>query len=83
MIEGAVTPRGRVVAILAAGRKTRRDVWGIVRIVEIRLVATDAGRIGAGQVVISVHVALLTLQGGVCAGERKAGRGVIETRVSP
>ena len=46
-------------------------------------VATDAGGVGRGQFIVSIHMALLALQGDVRAGQGKARRGVIERGVGP
>jgi len=74
MIERTVAPRSRVVAILAGRREACGKVRRIRRAVEIILMTTDAGRVGACQVVVPVKVALRTLQGSMCAGEREPCR---------
>ena len=62
MVEGRSRPACRVVADGAVRGESRRHVAGVIGVVEIRLVATEAGRIGAGQVVVIVDVALLAGQ---------------------
>ena len=42
--------------------------------------AADAGRVRAGQVVVSVDVALRALHAGVRARQREAGRRVVKVR---
>ena len=83
VIEGRITPRRRVVALLACRREVRLYVIRIRRSVEIRLVAADACGVGTGQVVIVVHVALRASHGRVSARQRETGRRVIERRVIP
>ena len=67
-------------ALLAGLRESRLHVIRIGRALEILQVATDAGRIRAGQVVVVVDVALRALHGGVRPGQREARRRVIEGR---
>ena len=83
VIEGCSCPVRRRMAGLAGRREPGRGVRGIIRIVEVGLMAADAGRIRARQVVISVDVALRALQRGVRAGQGEAGRGVIECCIAP
>ena len=83
VIERGVIPRGRVVALGAILRESRVHVVGIGRALEIFQVATDAGCIRVGQVVIAVHVALRALHGGVRSGQRESRGGVIKSRVVP
>jgi len=68
MVEGRARPSGGAVALLARLREARGDVIRIRRALEILQVATDAGRIRAGQVVVIVHMALHALDTRVCAG---------------
>jgi len=58
-------------------------VIGISRALEILQVAACASRVRAGQVVVVVDVALCTLDGRMCAGQREAGSRVIEGRIQP
>ena len=83
VIKRRIAPRGSVVTLLAGGRECSLHVARIVGVVVVVLMATYAGRIGAGQVVISIDVALRALQRGVCAGQRKAGRRVIKASIAP
>ena len=43
----------------------------------------DAYRVGAGQVVVIVNVALCARDGGVCAGQREPDEAMIELGVEP
>ena len=83
MIEGRVQPAGCGVALLTSLRQSRTDMVRTGRALEIFQVAADASRVRAAQVVIPVHVALRALHGCMCAGQREAGRGVIEIRTHP
>ncbi len=56
---------------------------GIRSALEIFQVAADAGSIGAGQVVIAIHVALRALYRGVRSRQGEAGRRVIKGRIVP
>ena len=67
----------------ALGGESRRHVPGIRGAGEVGLVATVTGRVGAGQVVVAVHMALLACQGRVCTSQRKSGGGVIKRRSAP
>ena len=69
--------------LLARLWEVRLHVIRIRGAVEIRQVAADAGRVGAGQVVVVVHMALRALQGGMRPSQREAGGRVIEGRVQP
>ena len=83
VIERRIPPgRGRV-ALLARLREVRLHVIGVRGAVEVGQVAADAGRVGAGQVVVVVHMALRALQGGMRPSQREAGGRVIEGRVQP
>jgi len=83
MVKGSARPRRGVVALLARGGEPRLHVVGVGRIVEVRLMAGNASRVGAGQIVVVVNVALRALQRGVRAGQREAGRRVIERGTRP
>ena len=83
VIEGSAAPIRRGVAVLATGRESGRHVRRIRGAVEVGLVATDAGRVGGGEVVIAVDVALRALQRGMRASQREAGRAVIEAGIAP
>jgi hypothetical protein len=75
MIKNTLGPNHRVVAQRAVGRET-----GVIdrcqRIAEICLVASNAGR--AGHAVVVIDVAGSAGHAYVRAGQRKAGRGMIE-----
>ena len=83
VIECCSRPRCGGVALLTRLRESRCHVVRIRRSLEVLQVTTDASRIGAGQVVVAIHVALRALQRRVSAGQRETGRRVIERRVSP
>jgi len=80
MIKNALGPNHRVVAQRAVGRKTSVIDW-CQRSREICLVARNAGR--AGQAVVVIDVAGSAGHAYVRAGQRKAGRGMIECRTRP
>jgi len=83
VIEGRIAPRRGRVTLLARLWEVRLHVIRIGGAVEIGQVAADAGRVGAGQVVVVVHMALRALQGGMRPSQREAGGRVIEGRVQP
>ena len=62
VIEGRRRPIRRAMARLARLRESSRRVWRIISAIEIGQVTTDASRVGAGQVVVAIHVALRALQ---------------------
>ena len=73
VIEFAVGPEHRVVTVLARGWETQLEVVnGSGGRVVVVLVAADASRVRAGQVVVVVDVALAALHGGVRAGQRES-----------
>jgi len=80
MIKNALGPNHRVVAQRAVGRKTSVIDW-CQRSRELCLVARNAGR--AGQAVVVINVAGGAGHAYVRAGQRKAGRGMIECRTRP
>ena len=80
MIKNALGPNHRVVAQRAVGRKTSVIDW-CQRSRESCLVARNAGR--AGQAVVVIDVAGSAGHARVRAGQRKAGRGMIECRTRP
>ena len=45
--------------------------------------ATDAGRIRAGQAVVAIDMALSALQRSVGTRQRPSGRGMVEVRIGP
>jgi len=53
------------------------------RALEILQVTTDARRVGTGQVVVAVYVALCALDRSVRSRKGKAGRGMVEIRARP
>lgn len=65
VIKGSVQPVRRAVARLASAGEAGRSMRRIVGAVVVVLMATDAGGVRAGQVVVTVNVTLLALQGGV------------------
>ncbi len=82
MVELAVGPQHRVVALFASVRKSRmRNRRSGPR--EIFLMARNTGR--AGQVVIVVHVAVAALawRNRMCATQRESNRTVIELGIQP
>ena len=82
VIECRVGPRRCVMTLLASGREARvRYRRG--RVVEIGLVATDAGRIGDVVVVVDVAIGACARRHRVGSGERKSRLGVIESRWLP
>ena len=83
MIEGGRRPGGRRVALLASLREARGNVIRIRRALEILQVAADTSRIGAGQVVVAIHMALRALHAAVCAAQREARGRVIEGGARP
>jgi hypothetical protein len=62
VIERRGGPIGRAMAGLACLWESGRRVWWVISAVEVRQVTTDAGRVGACQAVIAIHVALRALQ---------------------
>ena len=78
MIKVRARPGSRVVALSASLREAGLHVVGLRRSLEILEVTADASRVGAGQGVIAIHVALGALDAGVRAGQWEARSGVIE-----
>ena len=83
VIEGRIAPGRRRMALLASLREIRLHVIRIGRALEVLQVAAHARGVRVGQAVIPVHVALRALQRRVCAGQREARCGVVETRARP
>ena len=83
VIKGRARPRGRGVALLTGLRESGSDVIRIRGALEIFQVAADAGGVGAGQIVVIVHVALGALHGSMGAGQGESGGGVIKGRAGP
>jgi len=83
VIEGRTSPRGGVVALFARLGKVGLHVVGIGGALEILQVTRDAGSVRAGEAVVAIHVALLTLQRCVCAGQGESHAGMIEGSASP
>jgi len=83
VIESSAGPRRGAMALLAGLREARRDVIRIRGALEIFQVAAHAGRIGAGQVVVAIHVALRALHAGVRTSQREARGGVVKIRTHP
>ena len=81
MVERRRNPGRGVVAHFALLREPRLDVVRVGRGVEILQVAGGAGRIF--QAVISIDVALRTLQPDMRPGQRKPGRCVIKGCIRP
>ena len=70
-------------ALLASLGKSGRGVRRIVRRLEIVQVATHAGRVRRGQVVVAIHVARRASHGGMRSRQRESGRRVIERSTTP
>ena len=83
MIKGRACPRGCVVALRTGLRKCGLHVIRIRRSLEILQVAADASRIGAGQVVVAIHVALRALHRCVRPRQREPRSGVIKRCTVP
>jgi hypothetical protein len=83
MVEGAVAPGTRVVALLASLRESSLYVAGIIRGLIILEVARDTSRVGAGQVVVPVDVALQTRRIYVETSQRPACACMVESSVAP
>jgi hypothetical protein len=83
VVKRGAGPRGSSVALLAGGGKSRLHVIGIRGPLEIRQVTTDARRVGAGQIVVAVHVALPAQNRGVRAGKREARRRMVKCGAGP
>src|SRR5437588_859448 len=76
VIECPVTPGGRVMALLTGLREIGLNVTGVIRVLEVREVAGYASC--AGQIVVSVDVALGALHSRMRASQGESGLGVIE-----
>ncbi len=76
VVKHRTQPRTGVVASLARGRESGRNVVRIGGAVVVGLVATDAG--GRKRQVVVVNVALRTGHGGVESGQRKGGVVVVK-----
>lgn len=74
VIESRIGPRGRAVAHIARRRESHLDMVRVVCVVVVRLMATDARRVSARQLIVAIHVALRALQRGVRPGQREPGR---------
>ena len=83
MVKRAVPPSSSVVALLASLRQPCLHVIRTGRALEGRQVAGYAGRIGAGQCVVVVCVALRALQARVRPGQCEAGGVVIKRSSCP
>ena len=83
VVKRRIGPRGCGVALQAGGGKARLHVVGTRRLLEIRQVATDTRGVGAGQIVVAVHVAQRALHRGVRASKRKPRVVVIECGICP
>lgn len=81
VIESGIRPGHRGVAGFARLRHSSLHVIGVGRSLVVLQMAGDA--CGVGEAVVSVDVALRTLQRDVRAGQREAGLAVIEGRVGP
>src|SRR5271157_3631695 len=78
VIERRIQPGGRVVALITALRKVRRDVIGIRGSLVILQVAADAGRGGEVVVVVDVAIGALPRWNCVHAGQGESCEGVIK-----
>lgn len=83
VVERGIGPVRGAMARLTGRGEARGSVGRIIRGAVVVLVASDASRIGAGQRIVALDVALLTLQRGMKAGQWEAGSGVIEGAAAP
>lgn len=83
VIEAGVGPRCGAVTDVACGRKTDLGVVRVVGVVVIGLMATDASGVGAGQLVVAIHMALLAGHGEVETGQGPASGRVNEATAAP
>ena len=83
VVEGRARPACRRVADGAVRGKPRRHMGRVRGSGKVSLMATVASGIGAGQVVVSIHMALLAGRGNVRTGECKSRGGMIERRGAP
>ena len=83
VIEGSVRPRGGGVALLASLRETRLHVVGIGGALEVFQVTRNTGRVGAGQVVVAIHVTLHALQRSMRTRQGEASGRVVKGRTGP
>ena len=84
VVERAVGPQHRVVAVLARGREACRCVRHRGRrIVVVGLMARDAGRICNRVIVVDVTIGANARRHGVIAGQGEARAVVIEGRIQP
>jgi len=83
VVERRIPPRRSRVALLAGLREIRLHVIRIRGPLEILQVATDAGRVRAGQVVVVVDVALHALDAGVRSRQGESRGRVIKRRACP
>jgi len=84
VVELAIDPSYRVMACFAGSRKSSLDVvhWAGCCVV-VPEMAGNACRVGAGQVVVVVDVALGALQNGMRARQREANQAVIKLGIEP
>ena len=83
MVEGGICPGSGAVALVARLREAGLHVVGVRRALKIFEVATDAGRVGAGQIVIVVHMAEQALHRGVRTRKGEAGYRMVKRGVRP
>src|SRR5581483_1463046 len=83
VIEAGRLPGGCVVTSFARLRKSRRYMAGISRLLKVLQVTRRACGVGAGQIEVPIHVATIARHRHVRAGQRKAGRRVIEINAEP
>ena len=83
VIESRARPGSGGVALLASLREAGLHVIRIGGSLEILQVAADAGGVGAGQIVVAIHVALGALHARVGASQRESGGVVIESGARP
>ena len=83
VVEGRPIPGRRVVALLAGLGEPRLYVIGIRGALEVLQVATGAGGIRAGQVVVIVHVTLHALHRCMRARQGETGGRMVEGRPIP
>lgn len=83
VIERAAAPGCSGVAVLACGGELRLRMVRIGGAVVVRQMATGARRVGAGQVIVAVDMALRAEDRKMRAGQREAGGGMIEAGIPP
>src|SRR5262245_9301274 len=83
VVERRSLPRGCSMTLLASLRESRLYVIGIGGALEVLQMARHASRVGAGQVVVVVHVTLRALRRCMSARQGETGGRVVEARSIP